>query len=239
MTPIEFFLDWLSRPETWSGPDAIAVRLGEHLLYSLIAIAIGALLAVPLGLYLGNRGRGEVFVLTLANTIRALPTLGLLTLVVLITGIGLIPPLLALVVLAFPPLLVNTFEGVRSLGPTVIDAARGMGYNRSRVIGLVQLPMAMPFIVLGLRLAAIQVISAATIAAYVGLGGLGRYIFDGLARRDFGAVLGGSILVAVLSIVGEVLLILVGRFLVSPGLQAQKVPRATGKGLFRTRKAAA
>lgn len=239
MTPYEFLIEWFSRPEVWSGPDSIAVRLGEHLYYSLIAILIGAVLAVPLGLYLGNRGRGEVFVLTLANTIRALPTLGLLTLVVLITGIGLIPPLLALVVLAFPPLLINTFEGVRSLEPTVIDAARGMGYNRARVIGLVQLPMSMPYIVLGLRLASIQVISAATIAAYVGLGGLGRYIFDGLSRRDFGAVLGGSILVALLSILGEVLLILAGKLIVSPGLQAKKAPRAAGKGLFRSRKAAA
>lgn len=239
MSLYEFLTEWLSRPDVWSGPDSIPARLGEHLLYSLIAIAIGAVFAVPLGLYLGNRGRGEVFVLTLANTIRALPTLGLLTLVVLMTGIGLLPPLFALVVLAFPPLLINTFEGVRSLEPTVIDAAKGMGYNRARVIGLVQLPMSMPYIVLGLRLASIQVISAATIAAYVGLGGLGRYIFDGLSRRDFGSVLGGSILVALLSIVGELLLILVGKLLISPGLQSEKVPNAAGEGLFRTRKVTA
>lgn len=231
MNVFDLIVAWFQDPQQWSGAGSIPARLGEHMLYSLTALAIAAVIAIPLGMVLGHLNRGEILVLTLANSIRALPTLGLLTLVVIVSGIGLLPPLVALVVLAVPPILVNTFEGIRTVDRTVVDAARGMGLPGSRVLLQVEAPVALPLILLGLRLSAIQVVSAATIAAFVGLGGLGRYIFDGLGRRDLGQILGGSILVAGLAIGTEVLFVLLSAALVSPGVARRANPFSTLMGL--------
>jgi len=127
-------------------------------------------------------------------------------------------------VLAVPPLLAGTYAGVRNVDPAVVDAARGMGMRGGEVLWRVELPNALPLIIGGVRSAVLQVISTATIAAYVGLGGLGRYIFDGLAQRDFPQMIGGSLLVALLAIVVDLLLAALQKVVVSPGLQA--VPRS-------------
>jgi osmoprotectant transport system permease protein len=139
-------------------------------------------------------------------------------------GLSIIGPLIALVVLAVPPLLAGTYAGVRNVDPAVVDAARGMGMRGGEVLWRVELPNALPLIIGGVRSAVLQVISTATIAAYVGLGGLGRYIFDGLAQRDFPQMIGGSLLVALLAIVVDLLLVALQKVVVSPGLQA--VPRS-------------
>ncbi|MEA5456783.1 ABC transporter permease [Sinomonas sp. JGH33] len=209
---------WFAEPSTWSGPDSIPTRVAEHLQYTALAMLIAAVIALPLGTVLGHLHRGQALVLTIANTIRALPTLGLVTLVVILSGIGLLPPLIALIVLAVPPMLVNSFEGVRNVDPSVVDAARGVGLRGTATLLGVEIPVALPIILLGVRVAAIQVVSAATIAAYVGLGGLGRFIFDGLGRRDFGQMAGGSIVAAVLAVATEVVFVLLTAFATSPGV---------------------
>lgn len=242
MNVIELVNAWFAAPTTWSGTESIPTRIAEHLLYSLLAMLIAAVIALPLGTVLGHLHRGQTLVLTIANTIRALPTLGLLTLVVILSGIGFLPPLIALVVLAIPPMLVNAFEGVRSVDPTVVDAARGMGLRGRATLLEVEIPVALPIILLGVRLAAIQVVSAATIAAYVGLGGLGRFIFDGLGRRDFGQVAGGSIVAAALAIATEVLFVLVASAITSPGVSRRARLTTLGslvRPILQTRKKSA
>ena len=220
MNPFAGMLDWLTDPAHWSGSGGIPSRLLEHLQYTGLAMAIGALIAIPLGIYLGHRDRGEILVLTVANMIRALPTLGVLTLLVIGVGIGLI----ARVAMAVPPMLVNSFEGIRTVDRSAVDAARAMGLGRWRTALTVELPSAVPVVLLGVRLALIQVISTATIAAYVGLGGLGRFVFDGLSTRNFDQVAGGALLVAVLAILTEAALILFTALAVSPGVARRPRP---------------
>jgi osmoprotectant transport system permease protein len=191
----------------------------EHVGYSGLALGIAALIALPLGLWIGHTGRFAFLVVNLANAARALPTIGVLVLVVALVGIGFTPVLVALVALAVPPILVNTFEGVRSVDPTIPAAARGMGMRAPQILLRAELPVALPAILLGLRTAAVQTISTATIAAYVSLGGLGRFVFDGLQRAQYDVVAGGAILVALLAIAAEGLFTLLMITLVSPGVR--------------------
>lgn len=222
------YFGWLFDPTNWAGAQGIPQRLVEHLGYTALTLLISLVIAVPLGAWIGHTGRGGFLVVGLANGLRALPTLGLLVLLVGAIGIGLIGPLIALVVLAVPPILAGTYAGVRNVDSAVVDAAKGMGMRGRDVLFQVELPNALPLIIGGVRSAVLQVISTATIAAFVALGGLGRYIVDGLAIRDFGQMIGGSILVALLAIVADLLLAALQKLIVSPGLQvagAQRGPR--------------
>ncbi|MGY0236037.1 ABC transporter permease [Longispora urticae] len=191
---------WFQQPEQWTGSDGIPNRLLEHLYYTSLSLLIAAAVAIPLGLLIGHTQRGAFLVVNLSNAARALPTAGVLALVVTMSGIGLFPVLVALVALAIPSILVNTYAGVRQVPRETVDAARGMGMRGGQVLWQVETPLAMPLIVTGLRTAAIQIVSTATVAAYVGLGGLGRFIFDGLARRDFPALVGGAVIVVGLAL---------------------------------------
>lgn len=193
----------------------IGTRLAEHLGYSALAVAIAALIAVPIGLFVGHTGRGMPLVAG-ANALRALPSLGLMTLLVLLFGLGLMPPIVALVILAIPPLIAGVSSGIRSAGASAVDAARAMGMTESQILWRVEVPNAGPLIVSGFRGAALQVIATATIAAYVNLGGLGRFVFDGLAVYDYGEVLLGAVLVAGLAVLVDGLLALAARLL-APG----------------------
>ena len=218
------YFGWLFDPAHWTGSGGIPARLVEHLGYVALAMIIALVIALPVGAWVGHTGRGGFLVVGSANALRALPTLGVLILLVTPFGLSIIGPLIALVVLAVPPLLAGTYAGVRNVDPAVVDAARGMGMRGGEVLWRVELPNALPLIIGGVRSAVLQVISTATIAAYVGLGGLGRYIFDGLAQRDFPQMIGGSLLVALLAIVVDLLLVALQKVVVSPGLQA--VPRS-------------
>jgi len=218
------YFGWLLDPANWTGSGGIPARLVEHLGYVALAMIIALVIALPVGAWVGHTGRGGFLVVGSANALRALPTLGVLILLVTPFGLSIIGPLIALVVLAVPPLLAGTYAGVRNVDPAVVDAARGMGMRGGEVLWRVELPNALPLIIGGVRSAVLQVISTATIAAYVGLGGLGRYIFDGLAQRDFPQMIGGSLLVALLAIVVDLLLAALQKVVVSPGLQA--VPRS-------------
>ncbi|MFC5949633.1 ABC transporter permease [Pseudonocardia lutea] len=210
---------WLADPVHWSGPAGIPARLVEHLWYSVLALLLGAVIALPVGALVGHSRRGGFLVVGTANGLRALPELGLLTLLVLLMGIGLLPVTLALAVLAIPPLLAGTYSGVRNVDAGAVDAARGMGMREPQVLFKVELPNALPLVLGGLRGAALQVIATAAVAAYVSYGGLGRYLIDGLRTREYAQMAAGAVLVAVLALVVEGLLALLQRAVVSPGLR--------------------
>lgn len=219
MNVVAWLVEWFSQPEQWTGGSGIPARFGEHVYYSFLALVLAGAIAVPLGLLTGHTGRGGFLTVSLANLARALPTIGVLFLVVLLAGIGLVPVLAALVALAVPPILVNTYEGVRGVEPRLSDAARGMGMRGHEVLLKLELPVALPLILLGMRTAAVQVVATATIAAYVGVGGLGRYIVDGQARQDLPMMLGGSVLVVALAVITTLLFAGLHRALVAPGLR--------------------
>lgn len=203
----------------WHGYDGIPTRFAEHVGYSLEALLIAAAIGLPVGLLTGHTGRGGNALALLATAGRALPSFGLLVLMFMWIGIGLLPVMIPLVVLAVPPILVTTYEAIRSVDPSPVDAARGMGMPETRVLFQVEVPVALPLILGGLRTAAIQIVSTATIAAYVSLGGLGRYIIDGLYQRDYEKVVGGATLVAGLALVTLAVFWAASRFTVSPGVR--------------------
>ncbi|WP_308286159.1 ABC transporter permease [Actinomycetospora soli] len=211
---------WFGAPAQWSAAAGIPTRLLQHLGYTALSVLVGAVIAVPVGLYIGHTGRGRLLVVGLANGLRALPELGVLVLFVLLLGLGLTPVVLALMLLAIPPLLAGTYAGISGVDPAAVDAARGMGMTERQILFGVELPNALPLMVAGLRTATLQVVATATIAAFVSLGGLGRYIVDGQAQRDFTQMAGGAILVALLAIVLEVALQGVQRA-VTPGTRAR------------------
>ena len=215
---------FLSNPVNWSGPEGIPVRLLEHLGYTAIVILIALAIALPLGAIIGHTRRGAWLVIGVANASRALPTLGLLTLMVLLLGLGFLPAVIVLVILAIPPILTATYAGIRGVSPTVVDAARGMGMPEWQILLTVELPIAMPIVLGGLRSAILQVVATATVAAYIALGGLGRFLLDGLALRDYGQMAVGAILVAALAIAIDLLFLTFGPRKPKP---AQKAPETT------------
>lgn len=227
--------DWLTDPANWSGQDGIPVRTLEHLWYSGLALAIAGLIAIPIGLAIGHSGRGRFLVVNLAGAARAIPSLGLLYLMVLwlfpkFSGDAafLVPSLIVLVVLAIPPIMAGAYAGVEGVDPAARDAARGMGMTGGQVLGKVEVPNALPLIFSGFRSAALQVIGTATLAAVGGTGGLGRFLIDGQKIRDYPQMAGGALVVAVLALVVDLLLALGQRYAVSPGLTGRGASRGAG-----------
>lgn len=218
-------LDFLLDGANWSGSDGFPQRILEHLGYSGLTLAIALVVALPLGLYIGHTGRGALLAINLGNAGRALPTLGVLMLVLVIAGVGLKPVIVALVVLAIPPLLTSTYAGLRAVDRSVIDAARGVGLREWQIVLQVEVPNALPVMIGGLRSAVLQVVSTATIAAYVGQGGLGRYLFDGLALADYPRIVAGAVVLAVLAVIIDLALALLQRAVVSPGVDGRAARR--------------
>jgi osmoprotectant transport system permease protein len=218
VTVVNAVLAWLTDPAQWSGPDGIPARTLQHLWYSLLATAIAAAIALPIGVFIGHTGRGALFAVNLTNLGRAIPSLGIIILMFTLVGFGIVPVLVALTALAVPPIVTNSYIGVRSVDRDVREAAEGMGMRGRQVLWQVELPVAMPLIMAGIRTSTVQVVATATLAAFVGLGGLGRYLIDGLSQRDLPQVVGGAILVALLSLLTELLLGRVQTLVVSRGL---------------------
>lgn len=214
---IDLFWSWLTASSQWHGADGIPHRLVQHLYYSGVSLLAAAVIGLALGLLIGHTGRGGFLAITLANFARAIPTFGLILFIVVIEY-SITPVLIALVALAVPPILVNTYEGIRGVDADAKDAARGMGMTGWGVLWHAELPMALPLILLGLRTSAIQVVATATIAAYPGFGGLGRYIIDGLARNDYQLVVGGTVLVVLLALIVQFVFAALRRVVISPGL---------------------
>jgi osmoprotectant transport system permease protein len=196
-------LAWFADPAHWSGADGVPVRVAEHLGYCLLATAVATLIALPLGVILGHTGKGGSLAINVSNAGRAIPTFGIVLLAFLVAGAGLLPITVALVLLAVPPILTNTYVAVRGIDRELRDAAEGMGMYGWQVVRQLEVPMAMPLIMAGVRTSAVQVVATATLAAYVTLGGLGRYIFDGLGQRVYAEVAAGAILVAILALAVE------------------------------------
>ena len=212
---------WLISSQNWHGADGIPERLAQHLEYTAIALAIALVIAVPVGLAMGHLRRGGFVVVTVANFGRALPTLGLVVLVFVLTAGSAAAWLVPLAALAIPPMLVNTYEGVLGVDRELTDAARGMGMTEWQILRKVEIPVALPLILLGIRTSAIQVVATATIAAYIGLGGLGRYIIDGLARNEYNVVAGGAAVIVLLALAVQGLFMLLAIVIVPVGLRRQ------------------
>lgn len=220
---------YLLDPAHWSfeTPGSIPSLILTHLWYTFLAVVVAAAIALPLGLFIGHTGRFSFIAINAANAGRSLPTVGLISLLVVLMGLGFMPVLIALVILAIPPILTNTYAGIRAVDATAIDAAKGMGMRPMQVLFRLEFPMALPLISSGLRNALLQVIATATVAAYVGLGGLGRLLIDGLALNDYSRVVAGAIIVAVLAIVVDLAAAYVQRIVVSPGLTGRRVHSRT------------
>ncbi|GGL36719.1 ABC transporter permease [Phycicoccus endophyticus] len=225
---IASLLSWFTDAETWAGESGIGNRLLEHLWYTLATMVVAMVLAVPAGLWVGHTGHAR-WLVTVANSLRAVPTLGLLLAASLwlrtLPGdlAYVVPSIAVLALLAIPPVLAGTYGGIEAVDPAARDAAYGVGMRGRQVLWQVEVPNALPLILSGVRSAVLQVVATATIAAIVGLGGLGRFIIDGLALSDYAQAGGGALLVAVLALALEGLLALVQRRLVSPGLSGRPV----------------
>ncbi len=201
MNFVQRAISYLLVADNWTGPVGLAARIVEHLEYTAIAVGASVLIAVPVGLIIGHTGRGALAVVGVVNGLRSLPTLGVLLLGTLQFGLGPGPSLVALMLLGIPALLAGTYAGIANVDPTVVDAARAMGMTEARVLLRVEVPIALPLILGGLRNATLQVVATATVAAYASLGGLGRYLIDGIEEREFHLALVGAFLVAALALV--------------------------------------
>lgn len=201
---------WFADSAEWSGPDGIPQRLLEHVLVSGLSMVIALAIVLPIGLWIGHRRRGATVAVGLAGLGRAVPTLAAIAIVLPITaaydpqlGFKLYPVVLAMILLAAPPILVNAYTGIVEVDPDLVEAARGMGMTGRQVLGRVELPLALPVVIGGIRSATVQVIATATLGSIFGFGGLGRFLIDGIANHDTGEIFGGVVLVAALALAAE------------------------------------
>lgn len=232
MSFLQSTLDWFDDGDHWTGAEGIPHLLWQHVQICLIAVVVAVAIALPIGLFFGHRRAGGFVAVNLANIGRALPALALLLFAVRrfgvgdppqwmqAVGIGSIPTFLVLVALAIPPMVTNTYAGVVGVDPEAVDAARGMGMSGGQLLRRVEMPLASPLIMAGIRTSAVAVVATATLAAVVGWGGLGRYIYDGSRIHDYERLFAGALLVALLAIVVELSLALVQRLVVPRGLRA-------------------
>jgi len=224
---------WFTDPAHWSGEDGIPTRLVEHIQISAEAVAIGAVIALPIGILLGHYGRLGVLAMNVSNVGRAVPSFAILVIAFQIFGLGQTPIILALVALAIPPMVTNSYVAMREVDVDVKDAARGMGYRDLARLIQVELPLAVPLVMAGIRTSAVQVVATATLAALIGGGGLGRYIIDGLDQQDYVKLAAGAILVAALALVTEAVLAGVERLLVPRGIRLLRAPMASRATVFK------
>jgi len=224
---------WLLDPAHWQGADGIPTRIGEHLHLSAEALAVALVIALPAGILLGHYGRFGGLAINISNAGRALPSFGILVIAFQLVGLGDLPVVIALVLLAFPPIVTNSYVALREVDPDIRDAARGMGYRELAQILRVELPLAVPLIMAGVRTAAVQVVATATLGAVIAGGGLGRYIIDGLATQDYVKTAAGAILVALLALATDAALAGVQRLLVPRGIRLMNAPVAARAATFK------
>ncbi|UFU05248.1 ABC transporter permease [Ruania halotolerans] len=202
MNPFADAFAWLVAPEQHEGANAIAARLAEHMLYSAVAVAISAAIAIPIGYAIGHTGRGKQIAVAFSGAARALPSLGLLTILTLIVGIGQAPvaATIVFVVLGVPSVLAGAYAGVEAVDDDVVDSARSMGMTEWQILIRVEAPIGLPLLIGGLRSATLQIVSTAVLAAYVGLGGLGTYILRGISLNSYEEMLGGALVIVALAL---------------------------------------
>lgn len=212
MNDIQQLWTFLGQASSWTGPDGILARLGQHVELTAVAMAIACAVALPLGVWLGHIGRGGALAVNVSNAGRAVPTFAVLVLLFIGLGEHRYAEIIgALVLFALAPILTNTYVGMRDVDRDVVEASRGMGMSGLQIVRSVELPLAAPLILAGLRIAIVQVVATATVAAYIGGGGLGRLVLDGFTQRLYGQVLAGALLVALLALTLDGLLALAAR----------------------------
>jgi osmoprotectant transport system permease protein len=228
---------WFTAPEQWDGRNSIPLRLWEHVSLSAVSIAAGVAIALPVGLYIGHTGKAARTVIAIANIGRAVPSLGWLGMVYPITvallareGLGFWPTFIALVALAIPPIVTNTYAGLQEVDPDLREAGRGMGMREGELLRRVEIPIALPVILAGVRSSAVTVVATATLSSIVGGGTLGAYVIQGLFINDLPRVVGGAILVALLALITEGLFATLQRAATSPALRDRRVPMEPARG---------
>lgn len=231
MNVFDELLKWLGDAANWSGDQGVPIRLLEHVRISVVSVLAATAVALPIGLYIGHTRRGEALAVSIANLGRAIPSFAILALAFpfsLRWGLGLSdwPAIAALFLLGIPPILTNSYVGVKGVDADTLEAARGMGMSEREVLRSIEAPLAAPLIVAGLRISAVQVVATATLAALVAGGGLGRFIVDGFKQGNDAMTLAGAVLVALLAIATELAFGL---------LERATAPRHTSRGIFSTR----
>jgi osmoprotectant transport system permease protein len=210
MTLIDQTVAWLSDPEHWTGTAGIPNRLLEHIGLSVAALVVAILIALPAGLIIGHSRRGSAFAANLANIGRAIPSLAVIGIALPFTvlidpqlGFKIYPTIVAMVILAIPPILVNAEAGIVGVDRDLVESARAMGMREAQVLARIEIPIAVPVILAGIRSGASQIVATMTLGAIFGSGGLGRYLVEGIAQRDAGMSAGGVVLVATLALAVE------------------------------------
>jgi osmoprotectant transport system permease protein len=234
MSILTSVIQWFTDPAHWQGVDGIPTRLLEHVELSGESVALGALIALPIGIGLGHFGVFGNLAIGVSNIGRAVPSFAILVIAFQAFGLGNTPILIALTALAVPPMVTNSYVALREVDPDVKDAARGMGYRRRAQLVRVELPLAVPLIMAGIRTSAVQVVATAALAALIAGGGFGRYIIDGLAQQDYAKEFAGAVLVAVLALVTEVTLWALEQALVPRGIRLLRAPVVSRARTFKT-----
>ena len=215
-------LQWFLNGAHWQGDDGIPHRTFEHVTMSGASVLVAALIALPIGIAIGHFGRGGILAINISNIGRAVPSFAVLVIAVELVGIGALPAFIALVALAIPPMVTNSYIGMREVDADVREAARGMGMRERAVLWRVELPIALPLIMAGIRTSAVNVVATATLAALVAWGGLGRFIVDGFGLQDYPMMFAGAIMVAILSLIVEFSLAGAQRLATPAGLRPSK-----------------
>lgn len=222
MNYLESTLDYILDADHWTGAMGLGTLIAQHVGYSLLGVGVSAIIGVPLGWWVGHTGRGRGLAVAVSGAVRALPTLGLITLFGLALGIGLRAPLLALVILALPSVLAGAYTGIEAADHVAVDGARASGMSEVQVLTRVEIPLGAPQLVGGLRSASLQVIATATLAAYTGAGGLGSLMFLGLKTQEYTMMLVASLLVVVLALFSEAVFSTVQRAVAPAGTRHRK-----------------
>ena len=222
MNYLESTVDYILDADHWTGAAGLGALTAQHVGYSLLGVGLSAIVGVPLGWWVGHTGRGRGLAVAVSGAVRALPTLGLITLFGLVLGIGLRAPLLALVILALPSVLAGAYTGIEAADHMAVDGARASGMSEVQVLTRVEIPLGAPQLVGGLRSASLQVIATATLAAYTGAGGLGSLMFLGLKTQEYTMMLVASLLVVVLALVSEAVFSTVQRAVAPAGTRHRK-----------------
>ena len=221
MNPFIQGLQWIFTPSHWvqvDGGAGIGAQLLAHLQYTFIALFFVFIIAVPIGLLIGHTGKGRAVAITASNIARALPTLGLLAVLILLLGIGIVPTTIVLVILGIPPLLAGVYAGVESVDRQTIDAARALGMTEWQILFQVEIPLSIALLIGGLRAATLQIVATVAIASVYGGNGLGNFVVSGVAQNNFAKAFGGAILVIVLALVIDGIYAIIQRFVVPRGV---------------------
>ena len=213
---------WLFAPERFVGPDSLQIRIGEHLFYTFISVLIACAIAIPLGFFIGHTGRGREFAVGISGAARAIPSFGLILLLVTLIGVTHKPlaAFIAFVLLGIPSILAGAYSGLEAIDRRVIDSARAVGMTEWQILWKVEIPLGMPLLIGGIRSATLQIVATVTLAAYIGLGGVGLYIISGLALRQFDQMLGAALVIVAIALVLDGLFAILERLVVPRGVTA-------------------